>query len=647
MSVAHKFLARFLFLSFFSGIFVGMSAIVINLYAVHMEAGAAQIGLITGMQGFGVLITGIPFGILIDRYGAKVVYVLGGLIGSTVFLFVPMATTPWTLLAVTFVVGLFASMRYVSMNSIFFEHLELIGNNKSGWYKGAQSAGMVFIGPVLGIFLVNHIGFRFTFYTIGMWILVTAIIAHVILTQREVERELEAFTWLGTVHQLKGLLKNRLLVTTSIVEFVALSANACFSGFIIAIALRVFHLPKESAALFISTQGVVFVVTVFSLNAWLSRLGERYWYMTAIGVIVSGLLFLGLAAAPLQLWLGAVLLGAGLGMINIVNVARIARSGHKKGKVAGFFSLFSMGGGMAGPVIGGFIGTVYGLQATYLCLVPVFLALGLYLKLKVTGRKWLAAWTARIRDVALGLILPVGLLVLWEAVTRLGYAPRELLVPPREVWESFCEFVKDGTLAENLGVSLTRIFFGFSWGAAAGVLFGTAMGNSRNVERFAGPLFHAFRQVPMFGWMPFLILLTGIDETFKIIFVGLTAFIPMVLNTCEGVKNIPGEYLEVAEVFAYGRRRLFWRVIIPGAMPSIFTGLRTSLSMAWMSVVGAELVAASSGIGNLMAGARNMFRYDIVFVGVIVIGVVGFAMNFIAARLEAHVLRWRKTFVEK
>jgi ABC-type nitrate/sulfonate/bicarbonate transport system, permease component len=249
------------------------------------------------------------------------------------------------------------------------------------------------------------------------------------------------------------------------------------------------------------------------------------------------------------------------------------------------------------------------------------------------------------RNFLLGLIIPILVLIFWKTATYFAMAPRQLLVPPEEVFQSLLDLGKDGSLAENLQISLIRVLLGFSWGTAAGLFFGTAMGSSRIIDRIVGPLFHGFRQVPMFGWMPLLILLFGIDEKFKIIFIGLSAFYPMVLNTYEGIKNVSKEFVEVATVFEYSRARLFGRVIIPAAMPSIFIGLRTSVSMSWMSVVGAELVASSSGIGFLMSNSRSMFKYEIVFAGVIVIGIIGFLMNIFIGRLERYILRWRKTFI--
>lgn len=240
----------------------------------------------------------------------------------------------------------------------------------------------------------------------------------------------------------------------------------------------------------------------------------------------------------------------------------------------------------------------------------------------------------RICDGLFGLLIPVAIIVLWEIATRCGLFPEQLLVPPRRVVFAFIDLIKDGSLTANLKISLIRVTEGFLAGSSVGLLVGTLMGLSKNVERYAGPFLHALRQVPLFGWMPFLILLFGIDEVFKVVFVAIGAFYPMVLNTFEGIKNVPKEYVEVGRVFEYGQAKLLRKVIFPAALPSIFTGIKFSLGISWMLVVGAEFVGASSGIGYLMTWGRLLLQFDIVFVGVIVIGAVGLTMNYVIRRIE-------------
>jgi sulfonate transport system permease protein len=236
------------------------------------------------------------------------------------------------------------------------------------------------------------------------------------------------------------------------------------------------------------------------------------------------------------------------------------------------------------------------------------------------------------------------LFVLWEIATRLKLFPSQLLVPPKQVIFTFVDLLKRGDLLVHLKISLIRVIGGFLLGVSSGFILGIAMGLSKNVERYVGPLFNSIRQIPLLGWMPLLMLWLGVGEAFKVVFIAIGAFYPMVLNTFEGIKNVPREYVEVARVFEYSKLRLLQKVILPAALPSVFTGIRLGLSMSWMLVVGAELVAASEGIGYLMTWGRQLFQFDIVLLGVVIIGTVGLIMNHIVAGFEVYFLRWRKTF---
>jgi sulfonate transport system permease protein len=250
----------------------------------------------------------------------------------------------------------------------------------------------------------------------------------------------------------------------------------------------------------------------------------------------------------------------------------------------------------------------------------------------------------KIKNKLLGVILPLFLLIIWEIVTRLKLFPPQLLVPPEQVIFTFVDLLKKGDLIVHLRISLMRVVSGFLLGASTGFVLGTVMGLSKSVEKYVEPLFNSIRQVPVLGWIPFLMLWLGVGEVFKIVFIAIGAFYPMVLNTFEGIKSVPREYVEVAKVFEYNKGKLLEKVIFPASLPNILTGARLGLSMAWMFVVGAELVAASEGIGYLMTWGRQLFQLDIVMMGVLIIGLIGVVMNHTVGWIEAYFLRWRRTF---
>jgi sulfonate transport system permease protein len=249
-----------------------------------------------------------------------------------------------------------------------------------------------------------------------------------------------------------------------------------------------------------------------------------------------------------------------------------------------------------------------------------------------------------LKNKSLGGILPLILLISWQIATRLGLFPSTLIVPPKQVIFTFADLLKNGDLIGHLKISLIRVIAGFLVGSLTGFVLGTAMGLSKSIERYVGPLFHSIRQVPLLGWMPLLMLWLGIGEAFKIIFVAIAPFYILTLNTLEGIKGVPSEYVELAQVFEYNKVKLLRKVILPAALPSILTGIRLGLSMSWMTIIGAELIASESGIGYMMTWGRQLFQLDVVMVGVIVIGIIGLIMNNIMGPVESYFLRWRRTF---
>lgn len=240
-------------------------------------------------------------------------------------------------------------------------------------------------------------------------------------------------------------------------------------------------------------------------------------------------------------------------------------------------------------------------------------------------------------------VSPLAVLLVWALVANAGLFPTQLLVPPQHVWEAFVDLLGSGELREHLQNSLSRLAIGFTIGAGAGLLFGTAMALSKSVEAYCSPLFHTLRQIPSIALIPMFILLFGVEETFKILIVTKAAFFPVALATSEGVKGIPRSHFEVAEVYRLPLFSLLKDVAFPAAAPPIVTGLRISLSRAWMVLVAAELLAADTGLGQMIEMSRQMMRIDIVMVGVVVTGLIGFILDYGFRLLEKHLFRWKPT----
>jgi len=155
------------------------------------------------------------------------------------------------------------------------------------------------------------------------------------------------------------------------------------------------------------------------------------------------------------------------------------------------------------------------------------------------------------------------------------------------------------------------------------------------------PLFTAIAQVPALAWIPLAMLLLGIGETLKIVVIAKAAFVPVVMNTSAGIRNVSPQLLEVAETLQFSTWQKLRLVVLPASIPSVFTGLRYGLTHSWIALVSVELVASSEGLGYLLVWGRQMFWLDTVLVSMLVIGLVGFLSDKVLAVVEQHLQQWK------
>lgn len=235
-------------------------------------------------------------------------------------------------------------------------------------------------------------------------------------------------------------------------------------------------------------------------------------------------------------------------------------------------------------------------------------------------------------------------LAAWWLASANQLVATDILPAPAKILGTLVELAQEGNLGFHIKMSMLRVMKGFLLGGTLGFLLGIALGLSKAAEKLIGPLFHAVRQVPLLGWMPLIVLWCGIGETAKVVFIAIGALYPMVLNTFEGVRGISREYLEVARVFEFRQLKLITTIILPAVLPNILTGVRFSLTLAWMLVVGAEIFSVSAGgLGDMIWSARDTFRMDIVLVGLIIITLIGITLSKTVRLLENYFLQWRKT----
>jgi sulfonate transport system permease protein len=238
-------------------------------------------------------------------------------------------------------------------------------------------------------------------------------------------------------------------------------------------------------------------------------------------------------------------------------------------------------------------------------------------------------------------LAPLLLLALWQFACSLGVFPPQVLVPPSGVARALADMAASGELQRHIGDSLDRLAVGFIIGAALGMAFGAAMALSRLFEVLFSPLFHTLWQVPVIAFIPMMVMFLGIDEPFKLAVVAIAAFFPMALATFDGIRGVPRNYFEVARVYRLHMLDLIRRILLPATVPAVLTGVRISLTRAWIVLVAAELLAADSGIGQMMEMGRQLFQIDVVLAGVVVSGLIGFLLDRGARWVESRASCWR------
>ncbi len=256
-----------------------------------------------------------------------------------------------------------------------------------------------------------------------------------------------------------------------------------------------------------------------------------------------------------------------------------------------------------------------------------------------------AARTAK--DALRGLapwVLPIALLAIWETASRLGLMPPRILPAPSSVAIAFWENAKNGTLFYHVAISGERALKGLLIGGGIGFVLGLINGIWRPAEVVLDSLLQMLRNVPHLAIIPLVILWFGIDEEAKIFLVILGVFFPIYLNTFHGIRTIDGGLIEMARVYGLKPLGLFWRVILPGALPSVLVGLRYALGFMWLTLIVAETISSTSGIGYMTMNAREFLQTDVVLLGIIVYALLGKLADILTKALERRVLSWHPAY---
>lgn len=252
----------------------------------------------------------------------------------------------------------------------------------------------------------------------------------------------------------------------------------------------------------------------------------------------------------------------------------------------------------------------------------------------------LARLAAGLGQRLLPWLVPVGLIALWQAASRLGWLSSRVLPAPGDVVLAAWALTASGELWAHVQVSAGRALTGLAIGGGLGLLLGLLTGSVRLAETLLDTSIQMVRNIPALALIPLVILWFGIDETAKLFLIAVSVFFPIYLNTFHGIRGVDPGLIEMGRTYGLNRWQLYRQIILPGALSSILVGLRFSLGLMWVILIVAETISAQAGIGYLTMNAREFLQTDIVLVGILLYALLGKLADLFAKALERWWLRW-------
>jgi sulfonate transport system permease protein len=246
--------------------------------------------------------------------------------------------------------------------------------------------------------------------------------------------------------------------------------------------------------------------------------------------------------------------------------------------------------------------------------------------------------------LAISWLAPIALVIAWETSAQLGWVTPQVLPAPSKVLRTAYRLATSGSLLTDLGVSLLRAATGFALGGSIAFTLGVLVGFSRLAEALIDRSVQMIRAIPFLALLPLVIVWLGVGEGEKIFLVSLGVTFPIYVNTTLGIRQVDPKLLELGRVQGLSRIQLIRRIILPGALPSILTGVRYSLATAWLALVVAETIGANSGIGFLAMDAREFLRTDVVVLTIVIYALIGVVADAIARLLERRLLAWHPNY---
>lgn len=378
-------LIGFVVINILTGMCCGIISMVLPLFAISIGASTGEVGIIKGISGIGALIMVLPSGLLVDNYGAKRLYVFGSIFSTITTFMLAVAISPKIIIIAMALQGFSNSLRFTSLNAAFFNKLNEIGIEKSGWYRGAMSIGLSFIGPFVGGYLLSIVSYSNVFNITAILTLLPMIpVLLFILMENNKEKSIKTkFNMLEQLKEFKKLLKDNILKQTVIIEGVSTACFSSFTTFIVVYLVNILNVKIQYASCFLITEGITYVLVVFLGGGLLYRYSRKNLYLSSIIIMMSGLLMIAVYKNAWIIMIGTSMLGAGIGLLNIITYSSLGSVKGQKGKVSSALSACTGVGSTFGPMFGGFIGEVFSYSAIFLGYIPILFIVGVYVFINI------------------------------------------------------------------------------------------------------------------------------------------------------------------------------------------------------------------------------------------------------------------------
>lgn len=247
-------------------------------------------------------------------------------------------------------------------------------------------------------------------------------------------------------------------------------------------------------------------------------------------------------------------------------------------------------------------------------------------------------------DVLLPWLFPVLIVIVWQIVSSLQFISAKLFPSPLTIVEAGWKLLSSGQLSHHIGISLQRALIGLLIGGGLGFLLGVANAIFKTSYRLFDTTIQMIRNIPHLALVPLVIIWIGIGETSRVFLVAIGVLFPVYVNTYHGIRNVDGDYIEMGNVYGLKPREIFLHILLPGALPAIFVGLRYALGVMWLTLIVAETIATNEGIGYLAMNAREFMQADIIILSIILYALFGKVADLAAKLLERRLLRWNAAY---